>query len=201
MNFSQLRQQFIAGEWRDGKSDNMLTDINPYNSEVITSFQMANIEDIDDAYQAAYKAKLEWDKVNAYKKRDILENAVKYIEAHEEEIASIIIQELGGTRLKAAFEIGLVKNMIKEAATFPLRLEGKILLLRKMEKRTGCTGSRPAWLGLSVRLTSFLLIDKVSCSSARCRKWRGAEAARGFTDYGGTLIGKIFEEAGIPKVY
>ena len=37
------------------------------------------------------------------------------------------MEELGGTRLKAEFEIGLVKNMIKEAATFPVRMEGKIL--------------------------------------------------------------------------
>lgn len=41
------------------------------------------------------------------------------MESHEEDITSIIVRELGGTRLKAAFEIGLVKNMIKEAATFP----------------------------------------------------------------------------------
>ena len=29
--------------------------------------------------------------------------------------------------MKAGFEIGLVKNIIREAATFPLRMEGKIL--------------------------------------------------------------------------
>lgn len=126
MDYSRLGKQFIGGEWRDGKSGKTLTDINPYNDEVITVFQIASVADIDDAYQAAYQAKLEWDKVNPYRKRDILENAVKYIESHEEDISSIIVQELGGTRLKAAFEIGLVKNMIKEAATFPLRMEGKI---------------------------------------------------------------------------
>ncbi|MDI5789118.1 hypothetical protein PO124_13950 [Bacillus licheniformis] len=33
----------------------------------------------------------------------------------------LIMEELGGTRLKAAFEIDLVVNMIKEAAGFPLK--------------------------------------------------------------------------------
>ena len=119
MDYSKLGKQFIGGEWRDGKSGKTLPDINPYNDEVITAFQIASVADIDDAYQSAYQAKLEWDKVNPYRKRDILENAVKYMESHEEDITSIIVRELGGTRLKAAFEIGLVKNMIKEAATFP----------------------------------------------------------------------------------
>ena len=39
------------------------------------------------------------------------------------------MEELGGTRLKAAFEIDLVVNMIKEAAGFPLKMEGKIFYL------------------------------------------------------------------------
>ncbi|MCY8163101.1 aldehyde dehydrogenase, partial [Bacillus inaquosorum] len=52
---------------------------------------------------------------------------VTYIEENEEAIIYLIMEELGGTRLKAAFEIGLVKNIMKEAATFPVRMEGKIL--------------------------------------------------------------------------
>src|SRR5699024_12206023 len=37
-----------------------------------------------------------------------------------------MMQELGATKLKADFEIGLVINMIKEASTFPSRMVGKI---------------------------------------------------------------------------
>ncbi len=102
-------------------------DKNPYNDEPVAEFRIANLQDIDEAYQAAARAKQEWDKVNPFKKRMILEQAITYIEQHENEITEIIIDELGGTRLKAAFEIGLVKDIIKEAATFPVRMDGKIL--------------------------------------------------------------------------
>src|SRR5699024_7475403 len=88
---------------------------------------MAATEDVDAAYQAAQAAMDEWNQINPYKQRDILENAASYVKEHEEDITDIIIDELGGTRLKAAFEIGLVKDMLKEAATFPLKKEGKIL--------------------------------------------------------------------------
>src|SRR5699024_11496081 len=42
-------------------------------------------------------------------------------------IIDIISKEIGGTRLKAEYEIGLVKNMIKEASTLPFRMNGQIL--------------------------------------------------------------------------
>ncbi len=110
-----------------GADRNVLENRNPYTQKVITSFQKATSDDVDAAYCAAALAKQEWDKVNPFKKRAILEKAVSFIEEHEEAIIYLIMEELGGTRLKAEFEIGLVKNMIKEAATFPVRMEGKIL--------------------------------------------------------------------------
>ncbi len=127
ISYETLGKQFIGGKWRQGQSSRLLKNINPYNDEVLTEITAATVDDIDEAYASALESKREWDKVNAYKKRDILEKAVDYIKEHEEEITEIIVEELGGTRLKAAFEISLVKNMIKEAATFPLRMEGKIL--------------------------------------------------------------------------
>ncbi|MCI3987741.1 aldehyde dehydrogenase family protein, partial [Bacillus vallismortis] len=57
----------------------------------------------------------------------ILEKAVKYIEENEESIFYLILEDVGGTRLLAAFEIGLVKNIINEAATFQVRMDGNIL--------------------------------------------------------------------------
>ena len=200
MNIEALGKQFINGEWRDGQSSTLLNNINPYNDEVINAYKLASVQDIDLAYQAAAKAKLEWDKVNPYKKRDILENAVKYIEAHEEEITSIIIDELGGTRLKAAFEIGLVKNIIKEAATFPLRMEGKILpsTIDDVENRlyripAGVVGV------ISPFNFPFFLSMKSVAPALGAGNGVVLKPHEDTPIMGGTLIGKIFEEAGVPK--
>lgn len=67
MNIETLGKQFIDGEWRDGHSSSLLNNINPYNDQVINTYKLASIQDIDLAYQAAEKAKQEWDKVNPYK--------------------------------------------------------------------------------------------------------------------------------------
>ncbi len=84
----------------------------------IYNLPKATADDVDEAYRAAALAKKKWDAVNPFEKRNILEKAVTYIEENEEAIIYLIMEELGGTRLKAAFEIGLVKNIMKEAATF-----------------------------------------------------------------------------------
>ncbi len=200
MDFSKLGKQFIGGEWRDGKSGKALPDINPYNDEIITAFQIASVADIDDAYQAAYQAKLEWDKVNPYRKRDILENAVKYVESHEEDITSIIVQELGGTRLKAAFEIGLVKNMIKEAATFPLRMEGKILPSTEDGKENRLYRIPAGVVGvISPFNFPFFLSMKSVAPALGAGNGVVLKPHEDSPITGGALIGKIFEEAGVPK--
>ncbi|GIP43419.1 putative aldehyde dehydrogenase YfmT [Paenibacillus sp. J45TS6] len=200
MQFTDLGKQFINGVWRDGKSEKTLPDINPYNDEVITTFHIANVADIDDAYQAAHQAKLEWDKVNAYKKRDIIEKAVTYIEANEEEITSLIIQELGGTRMKAAFEIGLVKNMIKEAATFPIRMEGKILPSTEDGKENRLYRSPAGVVGvISPFNFPFFLSMKSVAPALGAGNGVVLKPHEDTPITGGTLIGKIFEEAGLPK--
>ena len=200
MDIKTLGKQFIGGEWKDGQSNSLLHDTNPYNGEVITEFRLANVSDIDQAYQAAHQGKLQWDKVNAYKKRDILENAVKYIEANEETITSIIIDELGGTRLKAAFEIGLVKNIIKEAATFPLRMEGKILpsTIDNVENRLYRNPAGVVGVISPFNFPFFLSMKSVAPALGA----GNGVVLKPHEDTpitGGTLIGKIFEEAGVPK--
>lgn len=200
MDIKALGKQFIGGVWKDGQSKSLLQNINPYNGEIITEFKLANVSDIDHAYQAAHQAKQQWDKVNPYKKRDILENAVKYIEANEEAITSIIMDELGGTRLKAAFEIGLVKNIIKEAATFPLRMEGKIIpsTIDNVENRlyripAGVVGV------ISPFNFPFFLSMKSVAPALGAGNGVVLKPHEDTPITGGTLIGKIFEEAGVPK--
>jgi aldehyde dehydrogenase (NAD+) len=124
---TDLDKQFIDGAWRDGQHDKRLTDVNPYDGTTVTEFAMADVADVDLAYTAAKTAQAQWAQVNPYQQRTVFERAVRYVEDHTDEITEVIIDELGGTRLKAAFEIGLVIDILKEAATFPLRMEGRIL--------------------------------------------------------------------------
>ncbi|OZI11807.1 aldehyde dehydrogenase [Bacillaceae bacterium SAS-127] len=198
--YQQLNKNFINGEWVEGSSGRFLADVNPYNGEEIAKFQLASIKDLDHAYKSADQARQEWGKVNPYKQREILESAVTYIQANREDIIEIIIEELGGTRLKANFEIGLVIDILKEAATYPLRMEGKILPSpvdgkenRLYRKPVGVVGV------ISPFNFPFFLSMKSVAPAIGAGNGVVLKPHEETPITGGALIAKIFEEAGVPK--
>jgi acyl-CoA reductase-like NAD-dependent aldehyde dehydrogenase len=198
--FSKLNRQYIGGSWRDGASGKVLSDRNPFNGELIADFKLGTLADLDEAYSSAAAAQKVWAEINPYERRTIMEKAVAYIEKVEGEITDIIIQELGGTRLKAFFEIGLVKNIIKEASTYPLRMTGEILpsVMDGKENRlyrvpVGVVGvispfNFPFFLSMRSVATA------IGAGNGVVLKPHDDTAITG-----GTLVAKIFEEAGIPK--
>jgi vanillin dehydrogenase len=198
--FSKLNKQYIGGNWRDGASTKVLTDRNPYNGNAIADFKLATLADLDEAYASAAAAQKVWIEINPYERRTILEKAVAYIEKVEADITDIIIQELGGTRLKAFFEIGLVKNIIKESATYPLRMTGEILP-SVMDGKENRLYRIP--VGVVGVISPFNFPFYLSMRSVATALGAGNGVVLKPHDdtpiTGGTLVAKIFEEAGIPK--
>src|SRR5713226_8439514 len=148
--FAQLNKQNISGVWRDGKSEKVLTDTNPYNGSKIAEFRLGNLGDLDEAYRSAASAQKIWQEVNPFEKRAILERAITWIEQHEADITDIIIEELGGTALKAFFEIGIVKKTLRKLRTIPLQRKVESFLPPWMARKTGSTGFRSEWSASSV---------------------------------------------------
>jgi len=198
--FAQLNKQYIGGVWRDGKSQKVLTDNNPYNGNKIAEFKLGNLADLDEAYRSAASAQKIWQEVNPFEKRAILEKSITWIEQHEADITDIIIEELGGTALKAFFEIGIVKNIIKEASTYPLRMKGEIIpsTVDGKENRlyrvpVGVVGvispfNFPFFLGMRSVATAL------GAGNGVVLKPHNDSVITG-----GTLVAKVFEETGIPK--
>jgi len=195
-----VSRQLIDGQWQDGSSGEVLVDRNPYDGSAIAEFPVATAEDIDAAYRAAARAKEEWDRVNPYAKRAVFENAVKYVESHFGDISEIIIDELGGTRLKAGFEIGLVLDMLKEAATFPLRMEGKILP-SAVDERENFLYRIPVGVVGVISPFNFPFFLSMKCVAPALGAGNGVvlKPHEETPIMGGTMIGKIFEEAGLPS--
>lgn len=194
-----INRQLIGGQWQDGSSGTTLVDRNPYNGAVIAEFPVATPEDVDAAYRAAARAKEEWDRVNPYAKRTVFENAVKYVESNLGDLTEIIIDELGGTRLKAGFEIGLVIDMLKEAATFPLRMEGRILPSAVDERENFLYRLPVGVVGvISPFNFPFFLSMKSVAPALGAGNGVVLKPHEETPIMGGTIIGKIFEEAGLP---
>jgi vanillin dehydrogenase len=198
--FAKLNQQYIGGEWRDGKSQKMLADKNPYDGSAIANFKLASLADLDEAYRSAAAAQKVWAEVNPFEKRTILEKAIAWIEQNEGDIAEIIIDELGGTRLKAAIEISLVKSSIKEASTYPLRMTGEILP-SPIEGKENRLYRVPAGVVGVISPFNFPFILSVRSVAPAIGAGNGV-VLKPHDDTpitGGTLVAKVFEEAGIPK--
>ncbi|MBS4162457.1 aldehyde dehydrogenase family protein, partial [Klebsiella pneumoniae] len=122
------------------------------------------------------------------------------IEEHKEAIVFLIMEELGGTRLKAAFEIDLVINMIKEAAGFPLRMEGKILPSPVAGKENRIYRIPAGVVGvISPFNFPFFLSVKSVAPALGAGNGVVLKPHEDTPICGGTLIAKIFEEAGLPK--
>jgi acyl-CoA reductase-like NAD-dependent aldehyde dehydrogenase len=191
--------QFIAGEWRTGSMDKVLVDRNPYDGSTIAEFNCASVADVDEAYRAAERAKSEWDRVNPYAKRAVFERAVRYVEDHTPELVEIIIDELGGTRLKAHFEIGLVLDMLKEAATFPLRMEGRILPSPVADKENRVYREPVGVVGvISPFNFPFFLGMKSVAPALGAGNGVVLKPHEDTPIVGGTLIAEVFEAAGLP---
>ncbi|MCL6593114.1 MAG: aldehyde dehydrogenase family protein [Alicyclobacillus sp.] len=200
LDVQKLGKQYIAGEWRDGRSATRFLDRNPYDGSTVAEIQLAAVEDIDEAYRSAARVQKQWEQVNAYEKRDILERAAALWDKYAEDIAALVADEIGGTYLKAMVEIYLVKNFIREAATYPLRMEGQLFpatvpgkenrLLRLPAGVVGIISPFNFPMCLSMRA----LAPAIACGNGVVLKPNEESAITG-----GTLLAQIFEEAGVPK--
>ncbi|GAA0449728.1 aldehyde dehydrogenase family protein [Alkalibacillus silvisoli] len=196
----QLSKQGIAGKWREGNGSNEMSNINPFNQEIIATMTSASKDDLDQAFESAHNVQKEWEAVNPYERRDLLLEAAKVVEEHHDEITELIIEELGGTKLKAGFEIGLVTNIIKEASTYPLRITGEILPSpvdgkenRVYQEPVGVVGV------ISPFNFPFYLSMKSVATAIGAGNGVVIKPHEDTPVTGGTLLVKIFELAGLPK--
>jgi len=197
---AQLNRQYIGGAWRDGSSQKVLTDHNPFNGKTVAEFKLANLADLDEAYRSAAAAQKIWARVNPFEKRAILEKGIAWIEKNEADITELIIDELGGTRLKAFIEIFLVKNSLKEASTYPMRMKGEIIPSATDGKENRLYRVPVGVVGV-ISPFNFPFILSMRSVAAAIGAGNGV-VVKPHDDTpiaGGTLIAKIFEETGVPK--
>ncbi|MEU2062029.1 aldehyde dehydrogenase family protein [Streptomyces sp. NPDC013455] len=197
--FTDLAQQYIDGEWRPGTGSWDVIDFNPYDDEKLASITVATVDEVDQAYRAAARAQRKWAETNAYTRRAVFERALRLIEDREQEIADLIIAELGGTRVKAAFELHLAKEFLRESIHLALRPEGKILPSPTEGKENRVYRVPVGVVGvISPFNFPFLLSLKSVAPALALGNAVVLKPHQNTPIAGGTLLGKIFEDAGLP---
>ncbi|MFG2262951.1 aldehyde dehydrogenase family protein [Streptomyces sp. NPDC048720] len=197
--FSDLAQQYIDGEWRPGTGSWDVIDFNPYDDEKLASITVATVDEVDLAYRSAARAQKQWAATNPYTRRTVFERALRLIEDREQEIADLIIAELGGTRVKAGFELHLVKEFLREAVHLALRPEGRILPSPADGKENRVYRVPVGVVGvISPFNFPFLLSIKSVAPALALGNGVVLKPHQNTPIAGGTLVAKIFEEAGLP---
>jgi aldehyde dehydrogenase (NAD+) len=198
--YAGLDQQFIGGHWQAGHSTKRLQDLDPYTGEVLLEIQQANGEDLDAAYTTAAEVQPAWAARPPGARAAVMRKAADLMEARREEIVQWIIHESGGTRIKASLEWSSVHSVLREAATLPHVVEGRILATdlpgkesRVYREPVGVVGVISPW-NWPLQLTARSLFPALAVGNAVVVK-----PASDTPVTGGTLFGKLLEEAGLPR--
>ncbi|MFE0356220.1 aldehyde dehydrogenase family protein [Streptomyces nigra] len=197
--FTDLAQQYIDGEWRPGTGSWDIIDFNPYDGEKLASITIATVDEVDEAYRAAARAQGEWAATNPYARRAVFEKALRVVEEREQEISEVIVAELGGTRLKAVFELHLAKEFLREAVHLALRPEGRIIPSPVDGKENRVYRVPVGVVGvISPFNFPFLLSLKSVAPALALGNAVVLKPHQNTPIVGGSLVAKIFEEAGLP---
>jgi aldehyde dehydrogenase (NAD+) len=197
--FTDLAQQYIDGEWRPGTGSWEIIDVNPYDGEKLAAITIATVEEVDQAYRAAERAQKEWAKVNAYARRAVFERALRIFEEREQELAEVITAELGGTHLKADFELNLAKEFLRESVQLALRPGGRIIPSPIDGKENRLYRVPVGVVGvISPFNFPFLLSLKSVAPALALGNGVVLKPHQNTPITGGSLVAKIFEEAGLP---
>ncbi|GAA5056098.1 aldehyde dehydrogenase family protein [Streptomyces similanensis] len=197
--FTDLAQQYIDGEWRPGSGSWDIIDFNPYDGEKLASITIATADEVDQAYRSAARAQKQWAATNPYTRRAVFEKALRLVEEREQEITEVIIAELGGTHLKAAFELHLVKEFLREAVHLALAPEGKILPSPTDGKENRVYRVPVGVVGvISPFNFPFLLSVKSVAPALALGNGVVLKPHQNTPITGGSLVAKLFEDAGLP---
>lgn len=197
--YEDFSKQFIAGQWRAGSGQRVAKNMNPYSGEVLVEIPLANREDLDEAYQAAEEAQTDWAAALPGERAEVLRRAAMVMEARRDEIINWIIRESGSTRIKATMEWETVHAVMLEAASFPYLAEGRIIPAdvpgkesRVYRKPVGVVGVISPW-NWPMQLSNRSVAAALAVGNAVVLK-----PASDTPISGGTMLGKIYEEAGLP---
>lgn len=199
-NDAYMTKQYIAGEWRDGAGPHKIEVRDPSTHTVMSSFKMASLKDIDEAYEAAKNAQKAWALQPYHVKRAVFEKAWQWVDEHHEEIVDILIREGGSSRLKAEFELSLVSDFLRSSAALTTHPVGELLTSPDPEKENRLYYEPVGVVGVISPFNAPLFLSLRPVAPALAYGNGVVIKTNEFTPIAsGTLIARMFEESGLPK--
>jgi len=197
--FDGFDKIFLNGEWRQGRSEKISEDLDPYTGEVLVRIPLADERDLNEAFGAAASAQESWGNTLPAERAGIVRRAAAIMEERREELVGWLIRESGSTRIKAEVEWQYAHAVTLEASTFPTRADGMILPVdipgkesRVYRRPVGVVGMISPW-NFPLHLSSRSVAPALALGNTVVVK-----PASDTPVTGGLLLAKIYEEAGLP---
>ena len=191
--------QLYIGGWREGTSERVLEDRNPFDDSVLATIRQASRADVDEAYAIAAASQPAWAAKTPAERAAVLTAAADYLEAHREEISELLSFESGSTVAKAAVELQLAIAATREAATFPSRVHGRISPSNTPGKENRIYREPLGVVGVISPWNFPLILSQRSVAPALALG--NAVVLKPASDTplaGGLVLAQVFEAAGLP---
>ncbi|EKN71639.1 aldehyde dehydrogenase YcbD [Neobacillus bataviensis LMG 21833] len=121
-------KNFINNEWIASGSEKTIKSINPANKEEIVGYvQNSTIEDLENAVQAAHKAKKSWKKLGQAARGQLLFKAANLVEENLDDIAESLTREMGKTLPEAKGETARGVAILRYYAGEGMRKDGDVI--------------------------------------------------------------------------
>lgn len=189
----------IAGVWRPGGSEKSATDTDPYTGDTLTEIRLANADDLDAAYSAAREAQRDWAARLPGERAQVMRRAAEVMETRKDEIVDWLIRESGCAAPVAEFQFAITQRDFFESASYPYRMEGRILPAdiegkesRVYRRPVGVVAVISPW-NVPLHLSNRSVAPALAVGNGVVLKPAGDTPVTG-----GLLLAKIYEEAGLP---
>ena len=120
-------QNFIAGQWRDGKESRWLDVNNPASGQAFARVPDSGPHDAKAAIDAAFAAFTAWRETTARERARLLKRWHTLIEAHGDDLARLMSREQGKPLAEARGEVAYGASYVEWFAEEAVRAYGDIL--------------------------------------------------------------------------
>ena len=117
----------VNGQWVEVESGEAIDDLNPANGALLARVPLSGAADVERAVGAAREAQPAWRDVPAPRRARALFELRRVLDAHREELAGLVTEDMGKTSEDALGEVGRGIESVEAASAIPHLMKGENL--------------------------------------------------------------------------
>src|ERR1039458_6121688 len=120
-------QNYVGGRWVSPPGERSLDVLNPATQARLARVPLSTTEDLEAAVAAARKAFAGWRSVSTIERARWLFSLREALVPEREELARLVVAEMGKTLADARAEVGRMIEMVECATAVPTTMQGRVL--------------------------------------------------------------------------